>query len=101
VLCRCINEKEVCMKKFFLAVLFLSIVLLPLTALADKVNTIDELVARYDSSQCAECHEDIHAGLTDCRMQKEETLKMCVSPVMPHRPEMHQMSLLRKSLICS
>jgi hypothetical protein len=31
-----------------------------ITALADKVNTIDELVARYDSSQCAECHEDIH-----------------------------------------
>jgi mono/diheme cytochrome c family protein len=48
------------MKKVFLFVLFLAITLLPLSVLADKANTIDELMAPYDSSQCTDCHEEIH-----------------------------------------
>lgn len=40
--------------------LFFAVMLLPLAALADKASTIDELVAQFDSSKCAECHEDIH-----------------------------------------
>ena len=42
-------KKEVCMKNVFLFVLFLAIALLPLSVLADKANTIDELMAPYDS----------------------------------------------------
>jgi hypothetical protein len=40
--------------------LFFAVILLPLSALAEKANTIDELIAPFDSSQCAECHEDYH-----------------------------------------
>ncbi|MBI4697748.1 MAG: hypothetical protein HY758_02215 [Nitrospirae bacterium] len=32
----------------------------PFTASAAPAATIDELVAPYDSSKCADCHEDIH-----------------------------------------
>jgi mono/diheme cytochrome c family protein len=53
-------KKEVCMRKIFLFMLSLSIALLPLTALAEKANTIDELMAPYDSSKCTDCHEEIH-----------------------------------------
>lgn len=41
--------------------LMISLVVIPQAVFADKANTIDEVVAPYDSSKCAECHEDIHA----------------------------------------
>lgn len=48
------------MRKFLLFMLLATLLLLPLAALAKKANTIDELMAPFDSSLCAECHEDIH-----------------------------------------
>jgi hypothetical protein len=36
------------------------VLLLPLTVSAEPAKTIDELVAPYDSSKCAECHEEAH-----------------------------------------
>ncbi|MBI4844717.1 MAG: hypothetical protein HY809_10445 [Nitrospirae bacterium] len=48
------------MKKVFLLILFAAVISIPLYASAEQANTIDELVAPYDSSKCADCHEDIY-----------------------------------------
>jgi len=40
--------------------LFAVFIAAPLTASAQKANTIDEIVASTDSSQCIGCHTDIH-----------------------------------------
>jgi hypothetical protein len=48
------------MRLFFTFILLAATLLLPLTVSAEPANTIDELVAPYDSSQCAECHEEAH-----------------------------------------
>ena len=46
------------MRKVCLFMLFFAVLLLPLAALAEKANTIDELVAPFDSAKCAECHDE-------------------------------------------
>jgi len=48
------------MRKVCLFMLLSAVVLLPLAAFAEKANTIDELMAPYDSSQCADCHDEYH-----------------------------------------
>jgi len=48
------------MRLFVVLFLFISLIFTPQTAFTGKVNTIDELVAPYDSSKCKDCHEDIH-----------------------------------------
>ncbi len=48
------------MKIFPALVLLVSVFLLPQFALAENVNTIDELAAKYSIEACADCHEDIH-----------------------------------------
>jgi hypothetical protein len=48
------------MKKFLALLLFSSLVMLPLLAYGNQATTIDELAAMYDSSKCADCHEDTH-----------------------------------------
>lgn len=48
------------MRFFILSLLFASLILAPYSAFAEKANTIDEVMAPYDSEQCIECHEEIH-----------------------------------------
>ena len=38
----------------------MALIVVPTTATAKEANTIDELVAMYDDSKCAKCHEDIY-----------------------------------------
>ncbi len=48
------------MRLFITLVLLIFAAAIPQIVSAEPANTIDELVARYDTSHCAECHEDIH-----------------------------------------
>jgi len=50
------------MKNLFSLLLALSLIIIPLTAHSEKAKTIEELIARYDSQKCGECHYDIHEG---------------------------------------
>lgn len=47
--------------KFLKPFLVVLLVMIPVTAFAEKANTIEELAAMYDSSSCKECHEEIYA----------------------------------------
>lgn len=52
--------------RLLVALVFLiSLAVLPCTVLAAPATTIDELVAPYDSSKCADCHDDIHTEWKD------------------------------------
>ena len=46
--------------KFLKPFLVVLLVMIPVTAFAEKANTIEELAAMYDSSSCKECHEEIY-----------------------------------------
>jgi mono/diheme cytochrome c family protein len=48
------------MRFFVVFMLVVSAALLPQLAIAEKANTIDELVSPIDSSQCEGCHADFH-----------------------------------------
>jgi hypothetical protein len=48
------------MRSFVVLLLFLSLMLIPQAVFSGQANTIDELMAPYNSEQCKECHEDIH-----------------------------------------
>lgn len=48
------------MKHLVVILLFMAFMAVPLTASAQKANTIDELVSAVDSSQCEGCHTEIH-----------------------------------------
>lgn len=48
------------MKKAFLLILFVAVMLIPFSAFAEQATTIDELVAPYNSEVCADCHDVIH-----------------------------------------
>lgn len=48
------------MRLFITLVLLIFVAAIPQLVSAEPAKTIDELVAPYDSSQCAECHEDAH-----------------------------------------
>lgn len=48
------------MKHLVVMLLFMVLMAVPLTASAQKANTIDELVSAEDSSQCVGCHSDYH-----------------------------------------
>jgi formate-dependent nitrite reductase cytochrome c552 subunit len=48
------------MKKAFLFILFVAVMLIPFSASAEQATTIDELVAPYNSEVCADCHDTIH-----------------------------------------
>lgn len=48
------------MKKFFVFVCLTSLLVLCGYASAKRAKSIDELAARYDSSSCKECHEEIY-----------------------------------------
>ncbi len=51
--------------KFLKPFLVVLLVMIPVTAFAEKANTIEELAAMYDSSSCKECHAEItHNGKT-------------------------------------
>jgi len=45
---------------FIRTVLLISALLVPAFVFGEKAKTIDELVKRYDSSSCKECHADIY-----------------------------------------
>ena len=47
--------------KFLKPFLVVLLVMIPVTAFAEKASTIEELAAMYDSSSCKECHEEIYA----------------------------------------
>ncbi len=47
--------------KFIKPFLVVLLVMIPVTAFAEKASTIEELAAIYDSSSCKECHEEIYA----------------------------------------
>lgn len=40
--------------------LFISLLFIPQAAFSEKANTIDEVMAPYDSEKCIECHEGYH-----------------------------------------
>jgi hypothetical protein len=46
--------------KFLKPFLVVLLVMIPVTAFAEKASTIEELAAMYDSSSCKECHEEIY-----------------------------------------
>ncbi len=48
------------MKKTFLLILFVALMVIPYSAFAELATTIDELVAPYNSEVCADCHDTIH-----------------------------------------
>ncbi|RJQ23031.1 MAG: hypothetical protein C4560_01515 [Nitrospiraceae bacterium] len=48
------------MRFLFVFILFICTALVPQMAFSEKANTIDELVASMDSSQCVGCHTEIH-----------------------------------------
>jgi|GEM_PF-641322 len=48
------------MRKFFVLLLLISVVLIPQYAPAKIATTIDELAASFDSSLCEGCHSEIH-----------------------------------------
>ncbi len=48
------------MRLFITLVILIFAAAIPQLASAEPAKTIDELVAPYDSSHCAECHEDAH-----------------------------------------
>ena len=48
------------MRLFITLVLLIFVTAIPQLVSAEPAKTIDELVAPYDSSKCAECHEDAH-----------------------------------------
>ncbi len=48
------------MRLFVVLFLFISLIFIPQAAFTERVNTIDEVMAPYDSENCAECHEEIH-----------------------------------------
>jgi hypothetical protein len=65
------------MRLFVTLVFFISLIVVPQFASANKATTIDELAAMYNIESCAECHEDTHnewknswhgQSLTDSRM---------------------------------
>ena len=43
-----------------LSIVVVTFLLVPTVTIAKEANTIDELVAMYDDSKCAKCHEDIY-----------------------------------------
>jgi hypothetical protein len=47
--------------KFLKPFLVVLLVMIPVSAFAEKANTIEELAKMYDSSKCKECHEEIYA----------------------------------------
>ncbi len=47
--------------KFLKSFLVVLLVMIPVTAFAEKAKTIEELAAMYDSSSCKECHAEIYA----------------------------------------
>lgn len=49
-----------CMRSMVALVFLIALVVVPCTLIAAPATTIDELVAPYDSSKCADCHDDIH-----------------------------------------
>ena len=46
--------------KLLQCLLVLCVLAIPLSALAEKAKTIDELAKMYDSKRCADCHEEIY-----------------------------------------
>ena len=56
-------REEMKKKNRFIALLSLTLMVVALASTAvsaKEANTIDELVAMYDDSKCAKCHEDIY-----------------------------------------
>jgi hypothetical protein len=49
------------MKTFIIFGILLLIPVIPLKSFSQKASTIDELIAMYDITPCAECHEDKHS----------------------------------------
>ena len=51
--------------RIFFLMIFSALLLLAQTAGAKEAQTIDELVAMFDNSKCAECHEEIYKQWQD------------------------------------
>jgi len=47
--------------KLFKLLLVAVLVMIPVSALAQKAKTIEELADMYDSTSCKECHAEIYA----------------------------------------
>ena len=61
------------MRLFCTLILLIFVAAIPQLVSAEPAKTIDELVAPYDSSNCAECHEDAHASWAESWHSKSVT----------------------------